>query len=98
MLLAKVLGTVVSTEKDPKVQGRKLLLIQPQATRPEGLVATGASLVAVDVVGAGPGSLVLFTQGSSARLTEVTRETPVDTVIVGIVDAVQMDGRPVEAR
>jgi microcompartment protein CcmK/EutM len=98
MFLARVLGTVVSSEKDQKVQGKKLLLIQPQAPRGDGLAASGAALVAVDGIGAGPGTLVLFTQGSSARLTDLTKDTPVDTVIVGIVDEIQVDGHRVDAR
>ena len=50
-------------------------------------------MVAVDGVGAGLGTLVMFTQGSSARLTDVTKDTPVDAVIMGIVDAVEIEGR-----
>jgi ethanolamine utilization protein EutN len=74
----------------------KLLLIQPYVSKDQGLVASGSSVVAVDSVGAGSEELVLFTQGSSARLTPNTREAPVDAVIVGIVDSVEVDGRPLE--
>ncbi|RPI27169.1 MAG: ethanolamine utilization protein EutN [Acidobacteria bacterium] len=93
MFLAKVIGTVVSTQKNPKFLGMKLLLIQPYITREGELVQSGSSVVAVDSVGAGIGELVMFTQGSSARLTDVTRDSPTDTVIVGIVDTVEIGGK-----
>jgi len=90
-----VIGNVVATQKDPKFQGMKLLLVQPYVTRDGALVVSGSSIVAVDSVGAGEGECVLFTQGSSARLTPGTREAPVDAVIVGIVDAIDVEGRKV---
>jgi ethanolamine utilization protein EutN len=92
MFLAKVIGNVVATQKNPKFQGMKLLLIQPYVTKERTLAPSGSSVVAVDSVGAGLGECVLFTQGSSARLTPVTKEAPVDAVIVGIVDAVEVEG------
>lgn len=95
MFLAKVVGTVVSTQKNEKCQGMKLLLIQPHILEGGKLVPSGSSLVAVDSVSAGEGELVLFTQGSSARLTETTKDTPVDTVIVGIVDSIEAAGNSV---
>ncbi len=96
MFLAKVVGNVVSTHKNPGFRGMKLLLIQPHIKKEQKLVPSGSSVVAVDSVGAGSGELVLFTQGSSARLTEATREAPVDAVIIGIVDTVEVDGKEVE--
>lgn len=96
MFLAKVIGNVVSTQKEARFQGMKLLLIQPYITRDGKLVESGSSVVAVDSVGAGEGELVMFTQGSSARLTEMTKDSPVDTVIVGIVDTVEVAGRRLE--
>ena len=95
MFMAKVIGNVVATQKHPKLQGMKLLLVQPFINNAGSLVASGSSIVAVDGVGAGCGELVLFTQGSSARLTPATKEAPVDAVIVGIVDNVEVDGKPV---
>jgi ethanolamine utilization protein EutN len=74
----------------------KLLLVQPYITRDRALVSSGSSIVAVDSVGAGIGECVLFTQGSSARLTPATKEAPVDAVIVGIVDMVEVEGQQVE--
>jgi len=95
MFVAKVIGNVVATQKDPKLAGAKLLLIQPYVTRDGALVASGSSIVAVDSLGAGAGECVLFTQGSSARLTPATREAPIDAVIVGIVDTVEVEGKEV---
>ena len=92
MLLAQVLGTVVSTRKDCGLLGLKLLLARELdgAFKP-----TGNYVVAADAVGAGTHELVLLAQGSSARMTEVSRDKPVDAVIVGIVDAVEIDGKDV---
>jgi ethanolamine utilization protein EutN len=96
MYLAKVIGNVVATQKDEKFHGMKLLLIQPYVNKDRTLVPSGSSIVAVDSVGAGLGECVLFTQGSSARLTDTTKDAPVDAVIVGIVDSVEVDGDLVE--
>ena len=71
----------------------KLLLIQPYINKEQALVPSGSSVVAVDSVGAGIGECVLFTQGSSARLTPTTKDAPVDCVIVGIIDTVEVDGQ-----
>lgn len=92
MILAQVVGTVVSTRKDKGLLGLKLLLAREVdgAFKP-----TGNFVVAADAVGAGVDELVLIAAGSSARLTEVSRDRPVDAVICGIVDAVEMDGRDV---
>ncbi len=92
MLLAQVLGTVVSTRKDRGLLGLKLLLTREVdgAFKP-----SGHFVVAADAVGAGADEIVLLAQGSSARMTEVSREKPVDAVIVGIVDAVEVDGKDV---
>jgi ethanolamine utilization protein EutN len=96
MFIAKVIGNVVATQKHPKFSGMKLLLIQPYITRDRQLVVSGSSVVAVDSVGAGVGECVLFTQGSSARLTPTTHDAPVDTVIVGIVDTIDVEGTEVD--
>jgi microcompartment protein CcmK/EutM len=94
MLIAKVTGSLVSTEKVEAMVGRKLLVVEPYRLDPKNrnqLVTTGRSMVAVDTVGAGEGEFVLITQGSSARLTPETKSLPVDTVIVGIIDTVHVD-------
>ncbi|GAB6166243.1 EutN/CcmL family microcompartment protein [Thermostilla marina] len=98
MFLAKVTGSLVSTQKVDAMTGRKLLIVEPyrlEADSRKRLVSTGRTFVAVDTVGAGEGELVLIVQGSSARLTPETKNLPVDTVIVGIVDQVHVDGNSV---
>lgn len=92
MLLAKVIGTVVSTRKDPGISGFKLLLLQN--THPETL-ELGGFVVAVDAVGAGVDEYVLYATGSSARQTEVTRNRPCDAVVMAIVDEWALDGAQV---
>ena len=96
MFLAKVIGNVVATQKNEKFHGMKLLFIQPYIHKDGALIASGSSVVAIDSVGAGEGECVLFTQGSSARLTHNTKGAPVDAVIVGIVDTVEVEGTIVE--
>jgi microcompartment protein CcmK/EutM len=95
MFIAKVIGNVVSTQKMEKFRGMKLLLIQPYINKEGKLQISGSSVVAVDGVGAGEGECVLFTQGSSARLTPATKDAPVDAVIVGIVDTIEVGGATV---
>ncbi len=93
MLIAKVTGSLVATEKVGSMVGFKLLMVEPYRVDPKtqgGLVTTGRSMVAVDTIGAGEGELVLITQGSSARLTPETKNLPVDTVIIGIIDHVHV--------
>jgi ethanolamine utilization protein EutN len=94
MFLAKVTGAVVATQKVDSMVGHKLLVVEPYRLDPESrrsLKTTGRTFVAVDTVGAGEGEFVLITQGSSARLTPETKNLPIDTVIVGIVDKVHVD-------
>lgn len=98
MLLAKVIGTVVATRKDPRLEGRKLLIVAPLT--PEEIEKHGASaaqaagkanyLVAVDTVDAGYQETVILVQGSSARMAATCKDVPVDTAIVGIVDTVTL--------
>ncbi len=98
MFLAKVEGSVVATKKDANMTGRKLLLIRPQLVddkEPGRFKAGGNTLVAVDSVGAGEGELVLFCQGSSARLAGGLKDAPVDAVIIGIVDVVDVMGKQI---
>jgi ethanolamine utilization protein EutN/carbon dioxide concentrating mechanism protein CcmL len=90
MLLAQVLGTVVSTRKDQGLVSLKLLLTREVDAE---FKPAGSFVVAADAVGAGEGELVLLAQGSSARMTEVSRDKPVDAVICGIVDAVEVGGK-----
>ena len=92
MLLGKVIGTVVATRKEPELNGLRMLVVRELdgAYQPNGKI-----VVAIDAVGAGDGEIVLFAAGSSARLTAVTKDRPVDHVIMAIVDAVQADGATV---
>lgn len=96
MFLAKVIGSVVATQKHAKFQGAKLLVVQPCVAKDGVLAESGNTVVAVDSVGAGLGTYVLFTQGSSARMTPMTKDSPADAVIVGIVDTIEMGAATVE--
>ena len=96
MFLAKVEGAVVATKKEASLSGRKLLLLRPQLVDDEDPTRFRPGLntiVAVDTVGAGIGEMVMFTQGSSARLAGGMKDVPVDAVIVGIVDTVDVLGK-----
>ncbi len=98
MFLAKVEGSVVATKKDANMTGRKLLLIRPQLVDdkdPTRFKPGSHTIVAVDSVGAGEGEMVLFCQGSSARLAAGLKEAPVDAVIIGIVDVVDVMGKQI---
>jgi carbon dioxide concentrating mechanism protein CcmL len=92
VILAQVLGTVVSTRKDRGLMGLKLLYVREIDS---DFAPKGTILVAADAVGAGSDEIVLVAAGSSARMTEATREKPVDAVVCGIVDAIEVGGRDV---
>lgn len=89
MLLGKVIGTVVSSQKDPKLEGLKFQVLQilDMQAKP-----TKTYVVAVDAVGAGVGEVVMYASGSSARQTEVTHNRPCDAVIMAIVDSWNLSG------
>jgi microcompartment protein CcmK/EutM len=89
MLIAKVIGTTVSTIKDEKIQGRKLLICRQTDEKGELI---GKPYVAVDTVDAGVGDLVLTAHGSSARQTDITDKRPVDAVIMAMIDTLEVDG------
>lgn len=89
MILARVVGTVVATRKDPRLEGKKLLILKP--VTPEGKDESNY-VIAVDTVGAGFKETVLAVSGSSARMAEGCKDAPVDTAIIGIVDNIEMDG------
>ena len=89
MLIGKVVGTVVSNRKDPKVEGFKFLLVRQVDV---DLQESADYVVAVDVVGAGIGEYVLYARGSSARQTVQTDKRPVDAVIMAIVDQWEIGG------
>lgn len=94
MFVAKVTGSLISTQKVAAMKGYKLLIVEPYRIEPserKSLATTGRTFVAVDALGAGVGDFVLLTQGSSARLTPETKSLPIDAVVVGIVDRVQVE-------
>ncbi|QDU56782.1 EutN/CcmL family microcompartment protein [Aeoliella mucimassa] len=94
MFLAKVIGSLVSTQKVDTLRGHKLLMVEPyrlDSTNRTDLVSAGRTFVAVDTLGVGQGDMVLITQGSSARLTPETKNLPIDTVVIGIVDRVVVE-------
>ncbi len=100
MFIARVTGHVVASHKDKTLNGQKLFVVEPlnvkydEATnQPASLGNTGRAIVCLDVVGCGEGQLVLVVQGSSARMTEQTKNLPADAVIVGIVDSAQYGGQ-----
>lgn len=88
MYLARVVGSVVATRKDPKLEATKLLIVVP--VEPDGELGSGYQ-VAVDTVRAGYREMVLCVRGSSARMAEGMADRPVDTAIVGIVDHADLD-------
>ena len=88
MLVARIVGTVVATRKDPRLVSNKLLVVRP--VDPRGKVESGY-LVAVDTVDAGVGETVLVVSGSSARMAAGMKDCPVDAAIVGIVDTVTVN-------
>lgn len=93
MFLARVTGSVVSTQKVSPMVGQKLLVVDPLRVNEQdqsNLVSTGRTFIVVDTVGAGEGEVVLCVQGSSARFTEETSKLPIDAAIIGIVDRVHV--------
>lgn len=101
MFVAKVTGSLVATQKVDAMVGYKMLVVEPyrlDAESRQRLVTTGRTFIAVDTLGAGEGEFVLITQGSSARMTPETKELPIDTVIIGIVDRVHVDSQCVFSR
>ncbi len=90
MKIAMIIGTTVSTVKNEKLQGSKLLICREANEKGE---ATGMPYVAVDTVNAGVGELVLTAHGSSGRQTNMTKDAPVDAVIMAVIDSLQVDGQ-----
>jgi microcompartment protein CcmK/EutM len=93
MILARVIGTVVATRKDDKLNGAKLQIVQPVSLA--DMSPEGKPLVAIDAVGAGEGEIVMICSGSSARQTSRTKDTPCDAVVMAIVDSLDVAGQRV---
>jgi microcompartment protein CcmK/EutM len=89
MKLGKIVGTVVSTRKDEKLEGMRLYMVQDLSLKMQG---KDAFVVAADAVGAGVGEVVLYASGSSARQTRETDGRPIDATIMAIVDTIEVDG------
>ena len=89
MMIARVIGTVVSTRKEPTMDGLRLLVCQPVNAEGE---KSGAPVVAADAVGAGVGETILYATGGSARQTVATQNRPVDAVVMAIVDNWEVGG------
>lgn len=89
MLIGRIVGAAVSTAKDPSLTGHKLLLVREAD---EKGASTGPVFVAVDGVGAGTGELVLVARGSAARHSAGTRDQPVDALVMGILDSMDVEG------
>ena len=92
MILAKVLGNVITTVKVDGIEGAGYKIVAP--CTPSGVTGDGA-LVVLDLVGSAPDEFVLVSQGSSTRQTELTKDKPVDAVIMGIIDIVEEEGKVV---
>lgn len=90
MLIGEVVGTVVSTQKDPKLVNLKFQVVRQLSDQNQ---PTGGYIVAVDAVGAGHGDLVLYATGSSARQTHLTDAKPADAAIMAIIDSWDVDGK-----
>jgi len=90
MLIARVVGSAVLTIKDEKLIGVKLLVIKEADETGKPI---GKPIIAIDTVDAGTGDLVLTASGSSARQTNITQNRPVDTVIMAILDSLEVDGK-----
>jgi microcompartment protein CcmK/EutM len=92
MKMGRIVGSVVATRKDPSLVGTKFLVVENLSP---DLKPEGAYVVAVDAVGAGASEVVLYASGSSARQTTVTKDRPVDAVIMAIVDSFEAHGKNV---
>jgi microcompartment protein CcmK/EutM len=90
MILARVVGTVVSSHKAPKIDGISFLLLEK--IDPVTMKGKNDFVVSMDSVGAGIGEIVFYVSGSSARFTNVTEGKPADSTIIAIVDNIEKDG------
>jgi ethanolamine utilization protein EutN len=90
MVLARVVGTVVSSHKAQKIDGIKFLLLEK--IDPVTMKGKGDFVVSMDSVGAGEGEIVFYVSGSSARYTDVTEGRPSDSAVIAIVDYIEKDG------
>ena len=98
MILARVEGAIVATKKNAKMTGSKFLFVRPllvDPATPNGFKSGTNTIVAVDDLGAGEGEVVLIAQGSSARLGAKDKDIPIDAIVIGIVDTVDVQKKVV---
>jgi len=98
MILARVEGSVVATKKNAKMTGSKFLFVRPllvDPANPNGFKSGTNTIIAVDDLGAGEGEVVLIAQGSSARLGAKDKDIPIDAIVIGIVDTVDVQKKVV---
>ena len=93
MQLARVIGTVVATMKNPSLEGRKMLIVQ---SLDKNLAPQGKPLVAIDAAGAGVGELVFWCRGKEASFPFKREDTPVDAAVVGVIDTVDIHAADTE--
>ncbi len=101
MFIARVTGSVVSTQKTAAMVGHKLLIVEPYRIREktrDSIVTTGRTFIAVDTLGAGVDDFVLVVQGSSARLMPETAKLPIDAAVIGIIDSVTVEKSQIYSR
>lgn len=91
MRLARVIGTVVSARKDERLNGNKLLLLEPLSI--DGKLSGAGAVIAVDTVGAGVEEAVVYVTGTGARRAAGSDDVPTDAAVVGIVDHWDENGR-----
>ena len=92
MLLGRVTGTVVASQKEPLMNGLTMLVVRQLGV---DNTESGSYVVAVDAVGAGVGEVVMYASGSSARQTAITQNRPCDAVIMAIVDTWEIEGKEI---
>ena len=95
MIIAKVIGKVVATVKDPGFDGKKLVVVHAHVIKDGQLTPGQTMLVANDDLGAGEGDLVVVTQGSSARMAPGMKSTATDAVVIALIDKIDANGKPV---
>jgi len=98
MIIAKVIGTVVATVKDPGFAGKKLVVCQAHVIKDNALAPGSTMIVANDDLGAGEGDFVAVSQGSSARMAPSMKSTATDAVIIALIDRVDANGQVVFKR
>jgi len=95
VIIAKVIGRIVATVKDPGFEGKKLVVVHAHVIKEGQLIPGQTMVVANDELGAGEGDLVVVTQGSSARMAPGMKSTATDAVVIALIDKIDADGKPV---